>query len=330
MPPAISVVLPARNAARWLADAVESILGQSFGDFELIALDDGSSDGTRAILEAFAGRDARVAVVDGPARGISAVLNTGLERARGALVARMDADDVAHPERFARQHAYLTRHPKVVALGSDAWLIDAWGGCLGRFHKPCDHETIDALLLRGQSSIPHGSAMLRRAAVEAAGGYRPAFDFVEDQDLWLRLAERGHLANLPEALLCYRQHLGNICSNRQAEQRQRTLAMLQGAYARRGLEPPVDLAELLPGYPSRAWLARHWLKAAIKAGEGRSAVGHAARLVREYPGAWNTWRTLPRLLGRPRLIAEAWAARGRAAAYPAEGGEQIRRYAAAP
>jgi glycosyltransferase involved in cell wall biosynthesis len=136
--PRVTVLLPVHDAERYLAEAVESILAQSFGDFELLAIDDGSRDGSAAILDAYARRDARVRVVRRPHEGLIATLNEGLALARGELVARMDADDVALPQRLERQAERLDRDPGLLCIGGAFEVIDAglrpFDACVFRDH----------------------------------------------------------------------------------------------------------------------------------------------------------------------------------------------------
>src|SRR6476661_6105481 len=127
MTPPVSVLMPVYNAGRYVAEAVESILGQTYADFEFLIVDDGSTDRSRAILERYAARDPRIRLVSRPNTGYAAALNELLGLARGELVARMDADDVALPERLLRQVNYLRAHPEVVCVGTAVHLIDGGG-----------------------------------------------------------------------------------------------------------------------------------------------------------------------------------------------------------
>ena len=196
--PAVSVVMPVYNAQRYLAEAVDSILAQTWRDFEFVIVDDGSTDRSPKLLERYAVRDSRIKLIRRPNTGIVGALNDGLAAASGELVARMDADDVALPERFEKQVAYLAEHPEVVALGSRVTGVDPYGCVLFHSEHKLAHEEIDAGLLRGVGwAIVHPAAMLRREAVAKVGGYRKEFQWVEDLDLFLRLGEAGRLANLP-------------------------------------------------------------------------------------------------------------------------------------
>lgn len=203
-PAPLTVLLPVRDGGEWLAAAVESIRGQSFADWELLAIDDGSRDGSRAVLEEFAARDRRIIVSSRPNRGLAATLQEGIERARSELVALMNADDVARPERLAAQMAHLAAHPRVAVLGTQTRLLveDRSSDVVSRL--PTDPEGCRRLLAVAPP-LAHPTVMIRRSAVLAVGGYRRAVP-AEDYDLWLRIAERHDLANLPDVHLDYRLH----------------------------------------------------------------------------------------------------------------------------
>lgn len=207
--PAISVLLPARNAAATLEEALGSTLAQTDApSFEVVCVDDGSTDGTRALLEAHARRDARVRVIDGPARGLVAALNLGLAACRGALVARMDADDRMHPARLALQARRLDFEPSLGAVGSLVRIFP-WplSPGLARYQEWQDSVvTADECARARFIELPfvHPSLTFRRAALEAAGGWQDR-GWPEDWDLVLRLWEQGHaLAKVPEVLLWWR------------------------------------------------------------------------------------------------------------------------------
>lgn len=202
--PQLSVVMPVRNGLPFLDDSVRSILGQTFADFELIVLDDASTDATLAALREWERRDSRVRVYEsGRKLGLSGSSNFVVEQARAPIVARMDADDVAHPERLARQFEVMRGRPEVVLVGALSEGIDADG----RSVRPRDRWR----LLRSSPfpPFPHGSVMFRRAAFDAVGGYREECVNWEDQDFFLRLVRRGRVVVLPETLYYYRYHLTN-------------------------------------------------------------------------------------------------------------------------
>lgn len=290
--PRISVIFPVYNAERYLDAAVGSVLAQTWRDFELIALDDGSTDGSRAILERIATTDDRIRIVSRPNKGLIGTLNEGLGLARGGLIARMDADDIALPGRFAAQVERLDADPALVALGGQILAIDAAGRALAPLKLPCGHEGIDGHhMTRLDSVIFHPTAMVRTDAVIGVGGYDLTMDAAEDFDLWLRLAEIGRLANLDRCVLHYRQHLASVGHARRHQQRMTAWRAIRNACDRRGLpfdvpcpaeEPPVSHGEVF----------RKWGWWALGAGHVGTARHYAWRCLRDAPASKETWRLL--------------------------------------
>jgi glycosyltransferase involved in cell wall biosynthesis len=246
-PPRVSVVLPVYNGEPFLADALDSILKQSFRDFELIAIDDGSRDATGEMLDRLALIDSRVSVLHQTNAGMVRALNRGLELARGDFIARMDHDDLAHPERFARQVAFLDAQPDIAVVGCAVTLIDEKGKRIREVEYPRTSEAVAAFLETG-APLAHPTVMMRRAAVLAVGGYREAYRHAEDYDLWLRIAERYRIANLPNRLLLYRQHAAKQSATYAVEQRFATRIAWFAARCRRAgkPDPTSDLIALAP------------------------------------------------------------------------------------
>jgi glycosyltransferase involved in cell wall biosynthesis len=244
-PPTISVLMSVYNSARYLAEAVDSILNQSFGDFEFLILDDGSQDNSVTILQAYAAQDPRIRLTLRENRGITKSLNELIAQARGELVARMDADDIALPERFAQQVAFLQQHPEVICLGGALDWIDANSQHIGHCPMPQSDSELQRQMLGGVSLLHHPTAMLRRSALLQVGGYDETMQTSADLDLWLRLGELGELANLPNTVLQYRLHPGSITHAKQSRQAADALAACQRAWKRRGIQgeflrPPAD------------------------------------------------------------------------------------------
>jgi glycosyltransferase involved in cell wall biosynthesis len=289
----VSVLMPAYNARRYLAEAIDSILAQTFRDFELVIVDDGSTDDTPEILKRYAAQEPRVRIVSRPNTGISGALNDGLETCRAPLVARMDADDVAEPQRLERQVAYMDAHADCVLLGSDVLLIDPAGLPIGIDQNQPAHEEIERQLLRGRGgAVYHPSAMMRRHAIDRVGRYRAAFNDSEDLDLFLRLAEIGRVANLPEPLLRYRRHLNSVTQNRYQNQWRLKRQIVAEAYQRRGQTMPADWTfEPWQPRPIAAQL-REWGWRALKAGNVRAARHQALLAVRHGPLQPKSWQLL--------------------------------------
>jgi glycosyltransferase involved in cell wall biosynthesis len=291
--PVVSVHMPVYNARRFLTQAVESILGQSFGDFEFLIVDDGSTDGSGEMLERFAARDGRIRLTRRENRGITRTRNEALAVAAGEFFAVMDADDVSLPARFERQVAYLRAHADCVAVGSRVLLIDGDGAPIREMSEMTAHAEIDALHFAGRGgAITHPASMMRRAALVDIGGYRDGFETAEDLDVFLRLAERGQLANLPDVLLHYRQHVTSTCHTRRARVVQDNHAAVAEARRRRGLPPEVGSngAAVMETGPAAHY--RKWAWWALAAGNVGTARKHAWRAVRCAPWSGSAWRAM--------------------------------------
>lgn len=233
MTPRVSVVMPVLDAEPFVREAVESVLGQTFGDLELVAVDDGSTDGSADALRELAARDARVRVHAQAHGGLAAALNAGLALAAAPLVARMDADDVALPDRLERQVALLDAQPDAALVAGGLVVVDEDGRELDTAIPPAAPD-----LLAG-NPIPHPTVVFRTDAVRALGGYR--LDQAEDYDLWLRLEERHRIAVLPEIVLRYRVHRAQFSVRRLERQAVGALVVREAARRRRAGGPdPLD------------------------------------------------------------------------------------------
>jgi glycosyltransferase involved in cell wall biosynthesis len=208
--PAVSVVMAVHNGERFLREAVESVLDQTFGSFELLVVDDASTDRTRAILDTY--RDRRIRVIaNDRQRGLSYSLNRGIGEARGRYIARLDADDVAEPDRFATQVEYLDRHADVALLGSWYSIIDEQGRETGRRWVPGDHHEI-RWMLGFCNAFAHSAVMIRRTALDEVGLYDESLRYAMDYDLWVRIAERMRVANYEKFLLRWRTSSSSLTS----------------------------------------------------------------------------------------------------------------------
>ena len=247
--PAISVAMSVYNGERFLADAIRSILAQSFGDFEFLILDDGSTDSSRSIIAGFAASDSRIRPIIRENRGLIASLNQLLEEARAPLIARMDADDISHPERFSRQISFLAGHPDHGVLGTWSQDMDEFGNeYLAPGHEhPATHEGVLRALDNDQQVLCHPAVMMRRDIVRSIGGYHAGFRHCEDLDLWLRLASVTRIANIPERLIRYRHYAAQV-SSRHAVEQQIGAAIARAAYEERkaGRPDPTETLERLP------------------------------------------------------------------------------------
>jgi glycosyltransferase involved in cell wall biosynthesis len=295
--PTVSVLVPVYNSARYLHQAIDSILAQSFCDFELLLLDDGSSDRSGEILQAYAAQDQRVRVTIRENRGIAKTLNELLAQAEGELIARMDADDIALPERFTQQVAFLQQHPEVVCVGGALDWIDARGNLLGHCPMPLDNAELQRWLVGGISLLHHPTAMARRQALLQVGGYDETMLASSDLDLWLKLGEIGELANLPNTLLQYRLHPDSITQAKQDRQAQDALAACERAWKRRGIQgefirQPVDYLK-----QTDFWLRCGWNS--FLAGQRAAARRCGQRAISIRPLEWEAWRLLACALIKP-------------------------------
>ena len=200
----ISVIMSVYNGEKFLRLAINSILNQTYGNLEFIIIDDASTDQTHRILESF--NDSRLVILRNSHNlGLTKSLNKGLQIAKGLFVARLDADDIAHPTRIEKQLNFLYQHPDTIVVGTNMELIDNQGRRLGSSEYPEDHAEI-IKVLNNHSPFSHPSVMFKKSAVLEVGGYRSVFKAGQDYDLWLRLRDKGRFANIQENLLKYRIH----------------------------------------------------------------------------------------------------------------------------
>jgi glycosyltransferase involved in cell wall biosynthesis len=215
----LSILMSCYNSAPFLREAMESVLAQTFGDFEFLVIDDGSTDGTNDIIRQYARHDGRIRLIAHENRGIAAALNGGIAQAKHEWIFRFDPDDVMLPDRLAKQRAFLRRNPDLVVASGLAILINAKGEEIGRSRSPyVTHEAV-AKVVAGPNLIGfhHPAVAMRKSVVLGAGGFRPHTYPADDLDLWNRLAEAGHRMLVQEDyLIKYRQHASSvsIASNR--------------------------------------------------------------------------------------------------------------------
>ncbi|MGZ3756973.1 MAG: glycosyltransferase family 2 protein [Mucilaginibacter sp.] len=200
--PAITVLMPAYNAERYIGEAIDSVLQQTFSDFELVIVNDGSTDGTEQVIRAF--EDERIVLINQPNTGVAAALNTGLKYARAPYIARFDADDVCYPQRLEKQFNFLQHNPDYILIGSDADYILENNEFL--FHFKCIAHTHEEIRQKLYFYCPfvHPTVMYKKQNVCDAGGYPADAHNFEDYLLWTSIALQGKLYNLPEPLIKYR------------------------------------------------------------------------------------------------------------------------------
>lgn len=289
--PRVSVLLPVWNGEAFLEAAVESILRQTLSSFELIVIDDGSTDASAAIAEKFASSDDRVCLLRRAHEGLSAALNAGIAAARGEYIARMDADDVSVPQRLEKQVSYLDAHPACVATGSWIEVVDEAGLPLGVKTFRETHEQISAALFGGISPMAHPTVVMRGDVLRATGGYDARFYPSEDLDLWFRLAERGELANLGEVLLRHRRHKAAAGVRERETMNAVSLAICNAARSKRGL-PSRRGTSILAGTKVDAQYHFECARTALIAGPRLTAVRHAAATIAAEPDRLYGYATL--------------------------------------
>lgn len=264
--PHVTVLMPIFNAMPYLPLALESVLAQTHGDLTVLALDDGSSDGSLEYLRGHP--DGRVqAIGDGRHHGLGTLLNHGISMARGELIARMDADDLCPPDRFARQVAALREDPGLVAIGTQFQYMGTAGRLGFARRLPLDHASIHRDLRRGMHAVVHASLMMRTAQLSAIGGYRFA-GLGEDWDMFLRLAEVGRFGNLPQIGYFYRLHATNATALHQRLAQRRIRFACDCAEARRLGQPEPEEAAWLASLEKRPWYER-WCEAVDSFGVAR-------------------------------------------------------------
>jgi len=202
--PKVSVLMPAFNCEQHIGEAIDSILHQSFEDFELLVVDDHSTDSTSSIIREYRNGDARIrSVLNAEGKGIVGALNTGLGSARGEYIARMDADDISLPDRLRKQYDFLEAHRDIAVCGAN---MELFGAQQFVWRLPQNHEAIRAGLIF-TVFIAHATVMIRSAVFgDQEYRYDPNYAFAEDYELWSRLSERHRFANLPDVLYRYRKH----------------------------------------------------------------------------------------------------------------------------
>ena len=203
--PKISVIMSVYNGERYLREAIESILNQTFADFEFIIVNDGSTDSSLEIIQSY--QDERIRVINNEINiGLTKSLNKAITEAHGEYIARQDADDISLPNRFEEQLRYLEQHPETVLLGTSIYMIDEDGKTLGK----CTAMAEPSKSLTKGNPFNHGSTMFKSEIVHKLGGYNELFRYCQDYELWLRMAKYYEVRNLKQVLYKLRSHDENI------------------------------------------------------------------------------------------------------------------------
>jgi glycosyltransferase involved in cell wall biosynthesis len=293
MMPKISIVMPAYNSEKFLGEAVQSILNQTFTDFEFIIINDGSNDNTLSILKKFAQSDKRIKLFSRENKGLVYTLNEGLHYAKSPLLARMDADDISRPQRLQKQFEFITKKDEFVAIGSEVMLIDSEGMPIRKMGVPKTHDEIDQAHMNCLGgAIIHPVSMYRTADAKKIK-YREAYIHAEDLDFWLRLAEIGRLGNLPDTLLEYRQHHESIGYKKSEIQKNSAYnAILSASQRRRVNQPDKQICKNknASNFIDKDDIHRKWAFWALKGANVSTARKHANKALISNPGSLSNWK----------------------------------------
>lgn len=204
--PLVSILMSCYNGSRWLHEAIDSTLNQTYQDFEFILIDDGSTDETWSIIESYRDRDKRIIAISKKNSGLVDSLNVGILRAKGKWIARLDQDDLCEPQRIEKQVGFVHNHPEVVLLGTGCVEIDEFGKTIRRHRYPRTHGRLVHHLEHLQRFFPHSSAFYHTDKVRSVGGYNRRIYGADDKRLWMELALQGKMACLSEPLVKIRRH----------------------------------------------------------------------------------------------------------------------------
>lgn len=305
--PRVSVCMPVFNTIEFLGESLRSISNQCFSDFELVVIDDGSTDGSGPFLETYASTERRMRLIRRGNRGLIATRNELLARARGELVAWMDSDDASLPDRLTKQLAAFDADPSLVCVGTFARCVDSDGARLNLETYSLDHQAIVQEQLRG-GGMRFPTTMMKRQAALDAGGFREPLRMGEDLDLLLRLGEIGRLANLPLPLYVYRQHLASVCATLGSRWEAYRAVILELARERREFGQDrlqrgetVDIAQIDALSPQR-FVARtcvYWSRCALDNQDRWLALKYASRAVLAQPLDSDNWGALMRAAFTP-------------------------------
>jgi glycosyltransferase involved in cell wall biosynthesis len=283
----VTVLMPARNAEKYIAEAIRSVLEQTFTDFELLIINDGSTDGTANIIKQF--NDNRLRLIKQSGQGIAIALNKGLQEAKGSYIARFDADDICFPERLQKQVRFLEENNDYVLTGCDAEYIAENGEHLFDFCCTShSHEEIMKLLYVNCPFI-HSGVMYRKEAVIKAGGYSPDAHNIEDYLLWIQLTKYGRYANLPEQLIKVRFNPDSATIDE--KWRGRRFRTLKRDIIRRGVvtkEEGEQILEIIKSqdgqkFKEGAYYALCGKKFLLENHQPARARTHLAKAIRNYP-----------------------------------------------
>lgn len=305
-----SIVIPVHNGEHYLEPAIRSLQNQTVSDFELVVVNDDSTDKSLSIASQLAQNDSRITVFTKKKTALGDTRHKGIEASKGELIFFLDADDLAEPSRLEKQIDYMRGHPNCVASGGHVRFVDQWNNLLPHQPtQPLEHKAVEKQLLSGRgSAIWQTTLCMRRQAYEQVGGYDRTLNCSEDLDLYLRLSEFGALANMPEILATMRRHPCSISAIGKVEDaNRRRLSILEKNYLNRGL----DLAEInsirdghIPLSPSQ-WHAEMAGKFRYYNNK-KAARKHSLRAVKLNPRSKQAWLQFARVFGDNKAVVFIW------------------------
>ena len=290
--PVITVQMPVFNGEKYLEEAIESILNQSFSDFEFLILNDGSTDDSLQILYHYAERDSRIRLINRENRGLGTTQHELAELAQGEFIAQLDQDDVALPSRLELQFNFLRKNPRVVAVSGAYQLIDSADRYITTMVLPNSNKEIQTLLLEGHCALHHPASMMRNKQVKSVGGYDKTLNLATDFDLWLRL---GEVANISEVVLKYRLHDRSASESSGKRQSEEMRGACVNAWQRRNITCEFTARELWRPGPSRASQHKFMLKYgwwAWNSWQRRTAVYYGLKAITLKPLSVASWTLL--------------------------------------
>ena len=273
--PKVSVVIPAYNTMKYLPATLESVLQQTFADFEVLMINDGSSDGIVAWVNELT--DPRVRLISQPNQGLPGARNTGILNAQGEYVAFLDADDLWEPTKLEKQVRCLDEQPEVGVVYTWSLLVDEQGQSIGRIHAGQGEGNLWKQLLLGEDPIANGSAaMVRRCCFDTVGLFDTSLKSAEDLDMWLRIAAHYPFAGIKEPLTLYRQHPHSMSKNRQ-----RMFHSLRVVIEKAFQSVPLELLYLRNRAYASIFLGLGWL--AVNEGDYKNAIAHRKQALLHRP-----------------------------------------------
>jgi glycosyltransferase involved in cell wall biosynthesis len=302
--PCVSVLMPVFNTAPFVELALISVAAQEFRDFELVVVDDGSTDGTLAILKSFAAQEPRMRLIARSNRGLIATRNQLVDEARGEFIAWMDSDDLSHPARLKRLIAEFEDESQLVCVGSNVEVIDPDGKPLGVETYPPKHDAIRAQQMFG-AGLRFPSTMQRRSIAIDVGGFREPFRIGEDFDYLLRVGERGKMANVQDRLYRYRQHLLSTCTAHGINWPAHrdlilSLARERTEVGRDALQrgESLSLPDALPSDAERhvPYVLLGWAQGALRNGDRRRALRYMMNAIGAAPSKTTVWRSVMKMI----------------------------------